>query len=70
MLLPNDHWCMYNNNLLYLWNEDWKNNDYIKFSKILVNKIDYCNNDNIILFWMKERAVETKWSIFIEYWIN
>jgi hypothetical protein len=70
MILQKGHWCTFKNTLLYLWNEDWKNNDYINFSKILVNNIDYCNNDDIILFWMKERAVEIKWSIFIKYWIN
>jgi hypothetical protein len=37
---------------------------------MLVNKIDYCNNDNIILFWIKERSVKTKWHIFIKYRIN
>lgn len=70
MLLGKTHWAVKNKNLLYLWQNDWNKNNYMSFSKIMDNKIDYAESDEIILFWMKERAVEIKWSVFKKYWIN
>jgi hypothetical protein len=70
MLLGNNHWAVNKNNLLYLWDDDWNKNDYLHFSKLMDNEIKFNEDDKIILFWMKERAVEITWSIFKKYWIN
>jgi hypothetical protein len=70
MLLNDDHWCLKNMEHLYNWRDDWNENDHEGFSKILNDRSICGNEDDIILFWMKERSVETKWRIFTKYWMN
>jgi|GEM_PF-4611601 len=52
MLLNNENWCTKHIKLLYSRNDDWNRKFYKNFSKILINEINYNNNDNIFLFWM------------------
>ncbi|QDU09049.1 DUF2947 family protein [Gimesia aquarii] len=36
--------------------------------KILSEKLDYQENDQIIIFWSKESSVYVNWKLFLSYW--
>lgn len=54
----------------YNWLDDWNTGTYENFSNYLRENVLYNQNDTILVFWSKETAVETNWSIFIEHWAN
>lgn len=60
---------MKNMKFLYNWEEDWNNNNIEPFSIILKEHMDISDESIIYFFWMKERGMETKWIIFLKYWI-
>lgn len=54
----------------YNWLDDWNNGAYDNFTNYLSRNLPYNQEDTIIVFWSKESAVETNWSIFIKHWAN
>jgi hypothetical protein len=54
----------------YNWLDDWNNGTYENFTNYLSRNLPYKQCDTIIVFWSKESAVETNWSIFIKHWAN
>jgi len=38
------------------------------FAEILAHQVPYLPDDKIYFFWMRERAVETTWQIFLHNW--
>lgn len=54
----------------YNWLDDWNNGTYDNFTKYLNRSLPFNQEDTIIVFWSKESAVETNWSIFIKHWAN
>ena len=54
----------------YNWLDDWNNGTYDNFKNYLSRNLPYNQGDTIIVFWSKESAVETNWSIFIKHWAN
>lgn len=54
----------------YNWLDDWNNATYDNFTNYLSRNLPYNQEDKIIVFWSKESAVETNWSIFIKHWAN
>lgn len=54
----------------YNWLANWNNGTYDNFKNYLSKSFPYNQEDKIIVFWSKEFAVETNWSIFIKHWAN
>lgn len=52
-----------------LWLEDWNEN---LFSRIMNRLREYriSQAEPALIFWMRERGIETNWQIFCSHWIN
>ncbi|GAA0182540.1 hypothetical protein SH2C18_49010 [Clostridium sediminicola] len=54
----------------YNWLNDWNEGKYENFREYLIETMPYNFKDTIIVFWSKESAIETNWSIFLKHWAN
>lgn len=72
MLLGDDEWpslIVDQNEPLYTWQEDW-NDDKPQQLQSLFDTMGMSNDDEVIIFWMKEIAATMPWYVFYENWIN
>jgi hypothetical protein len=72
MLLDNDEWpiLLTRTDSISNWKNDWNQINIPKFQEVLIKHVNISMDSIILFFWMKERAIETSWEIFLKYWIN
>jgi hypothetical protein len=72
MLLDNDEWpiLLARTDSIYNWQNDWNQINIPNFQEVLIKHVNISMDSIILFFWMKERAIQTSWEIFLKYWIN